>query len=238
MEMTTYNTKTFWPSFELDMSAAKTSVAIYSPFVSVRRLERLTPILRSLAERQTLVCVFLQSLQSRSGKEVIEERRNLVEKLRSLKVHVNSIPRMHEKVAILDDTILWEGSLNILSQNDSSERMRRIVDLEEVIKAKQEMVVCSICRKLIDRRLASNVESLLRQLVAMRRKTKLTQRDLAQLCELSQARISQIERGATNVTLETYCNLAEQLTCRLLLVPTNTAPFVVRVIEENPSGEG
>lgn len=32
----------------------------------------------------------------------------------------------HRKVAILDRSILYEGSLNILSQNDSSEVMRRI----------------------------------------------------------------------------------------------------------------
>jgi hypothetical protein len=32
----------------------------------------------------------------------------------------------HRKVAIIDDDVLWEGSLNILSQNDSCEFMRRM----------------------------------------------------------------------------------------------------------------
>lgn len=32
----------------------------------------------------------------------------------------------HRKLAIIDDNVLWEGSLNILSQNDSCEVMRRI----------------------------------------------------------------------------------------------------------------
>ena len=32
----------------------------------------------------------------------------------------------HRKLAILDRTILWEGSLNILSQTKSREMMRRI----------------------------------------------------------------------------------------------------------------
>jgi hypothetical protein len=32
----------------------------------------------------------------------------------------------HRKLAILDRRVLWEGSLNILSQNDSCEIMRRI----------------------------------------------------------------------------------------------------------------
>lgn len=32
----------------------------------------------------------------------------------------------HRKLAILDRTITWEGSLNILSQNNSCEMMRKI----------------------------------------------------------------------------------------------------------------
>ena len=32
----------------------------------------------------------------------------------------------HRKLAIIDNDILWEGSLNIISQNDSCEVMRRI----------------------------------------------------------------------------------------------------------------
>lgn len=32
----------------------------------------------------------------------------------------------HRRLAIIDKGILWEGSLNILSQNDSCELMRRI----------------------------------------------------------------------------------------------------------------
>ncbi len=36
----------------------------------------------------------------------------------------------HRKLAILDRKILWEGSLNILSQNHSREIMRRIESKE------------------------------------------------------------------------------------------------------------
>jgi hypothetical protein len=34
--------------------------------------------------------------------------------------------RHHRKLAIIDSEILWEGSLNILSQNDSCKIIRRI----------------------------------------------------------------------------------------------------------------
>ncbi|HMT19521.1 MAG TPA: hypothetical protein PKD15_05805, partial [Candidatus Saccharibacteria bacterium] len=36
----------------------------------------------------------------------------------------------HRKLAMIDDYILWEGSLNMLSQNGSKEVMRRSVSKE------------------------------------------------------------------------------------------------------------
>jgi phosphatidylserine/phosphatidylglycerophosphate/cardiolipin synthase-like enzyme len=40
----------------------------------------------------------------------------------------------HRKIAVMDKRVLWEGSLNILSQNNSAEIMRRI---ESTTLAKQ-----------------------------------------------------------------------------------------------------
>lgn len=40
----------------------------------------------------------------------------------------------HRKLAILDRKILWEGSLNILSQTHSREIMRRIEDEETTLQ--------------------------------------------------------------------------------------------------------
>lgn len=44
---------------------------------------------------------------------------------------------MHQKVAIIDGTIAWEGSLNILSHKDTEEQMRRFEGqstVEEIIR--------------------------------------------------------------------------------------------------------
>ena len=43
---------------------------------------------------------------------------------------------MHHKIAIIDDSIAWEGSLNILSHWGSGEHMRRFGDegvVEEIL---------------------------------------------------------------------------------------------------------
>jgi hypothetical protein len=46
--------------------------------------------------------------------------------LQEMEVTVLMTVGHHRKLAIIDDDIVWEGSLNILSQNDSCEFMRRI----------------------------------------------------------------------------------------------------------------
>jgi len=54
----------------------------------------------------------------------------LLDGLRSLGVTVVPRPRMHEKVAFIDQTITWQGPLNILSHGPSTELMFRYVSAD------------------------------------------------------------------------------------------------------------
>ena len=60
----------------------------------------------------------------------------VIGQLRSIGAHVVEYPSMHQKVAIIDNSIAWEGSLNILSHRDTGEQMRRFEGtsaIEEII---------------------------------------------------------------------------------------------------------
>jgi hypothetical protein len=50
--------------------------------------------------------------------------------MQSIGVDVYMTVGHHRKLAVIDKSILWEGSLNILSQHDSCEVMRRIANDE------------------------------------------------------------------------------------------------------------
>jgi hypothetical protein len=63
-----------------------------------------------------------------------DEAYQAVSALQELGVTVLYTTSLHRKIAIFDDSILWEGSLNILSQGNSAEVMRRI---ESNVLAKQ-----------------------------------------------------------------------------------------------------
>ncbi len=115
----------FYGVFVKDLSKAKREVIIESPFISLRRLNYLIPIFRQLIRRGVRVIVNTKPLEEQDasyGRQAEECIALLVE----LGVEVLATGGHHRKLAIIDRQILYEGSLNILSQNDSCEIMRRI----------------------------------------------------------------------------------------------------------------
>ena len=95
-----------------------------------------------LFDQDSFYKAFLKDLGKCQHEVIIESpfitRRRLetllptIQKLKSRKVRViiNTRSPLDRKLAIIDRQILWEGSLNILSQNDSCEVMRRITSTQ------------------------------------------------------------------------------------------------------------
>ena len=124
-----YDDKTFYRAFAHDLNRCSMSVIIESPFISERRMRKLYPLFRKAARRG--VSFILNTRNPREHEvQMQNEAYNAVRALQDLGVLVLYTTRLHRKIAMLDDQILWEGSLNILSQGDSSEVMRRIESKE------------------------------------------------------------------------------------------------------------
>ena len=83
-----------------------------------------------------LAIINFKAYQSSSGK-MKEEAEYIIKKFRSIGIKVIEKSKMHEKIALIDNAIAWEGSLNILSHRDTGEHMRRLEGtstVEEIIK--------------------------------------------------------------------------------------------------------
>ena len=120
-----YDEKTFYRKFINDFFAAKKEVIIYSPFVSKFRTDYYKRIIGKLRDRNVDVFIFTRP---------VEEYDNILQA--QIKVALKKFEEMgvcvyypgkyiHQKAAIIDREILWEGSLNILSHRGSNEMMRR-----------------------------------------------------------------------------------------------------------------
>ena len=120
-----YNQDSFYNTFIKDLKKTKTRVIIESPFITMRRVNQLVPILEKLIRRGVLVIINTKPFGDHNLL-LYDQVINAVGKMQDIGIEIYMTVGHHRKLAIIDDSILWEGSLNILSQNDSCEIMRRI----------------------------------------------------------------------------------------------------------------
>jgi hypothetical protein len=130
-----YDEKTFYPAFIKDLNNCGSELIIECPFITRRRLQYLLPTLKMLKDRKVRIVI-----NTKDSLELDKERRDeayrTVASLQHKGIQVIYTHGHHRKLAIVDGKTLWEGSLNILSQNDSCEVMRRT----EPIKLAREMM--------------------------------------------------------------------------------------------------
>lgn len=116
---------TFYPAFLKDITLARESIVIFSPFATAHGASRWVDPLRAALARGVRVRILTRPPVEPGG-GTTEEVSELVDSLRALGVAVDLRSRMHEKIAIVDARVLWHGSLNILSHRDTHESMLRI----------------------------------------------------------------------------------------------------------------
>jgi len=125
----------FLVRFGRDLASAARQVIILSPFLSNNRAFHYYPVFMSLTSRNVKVDVYSkpQKEQPESLRQHFWEVQNGLERAG---VSLHTRPGMHEKIAFVDNHVLWHGSLNILSHNDTRESMLRFESsalIEEVL---------------------------------------------------------------------------------------------------------
>jgi phosphatidylserine/phosphatidylglycerophosphate/cardiolipin synthase-like enzyme len=128
-----YDNQAFYPALERDLLSCKQNVLIESPFLTTRRLNTLRPVLRKLVSRGVRIVVNTRDPHEHEG-ILLYEAQQSVAILQGMGVEVLYTGNHHRKLVICDRTILWEGSLNVLSQNTSCEVMRRIASQELAVQ--------------------------------------------------------------------------------------------------------
>jgi phosphatidylserine/phosphatidylglycerophosphate/cardiolipin synthase-like enzyme len=121
-----HDEKTFYQAFIRDLEHCQHEVIIESPFITSERMKTLWPTLRKLQNRG--VKIFIVTRDPKEHSEGYENQsESEIEKLEAVGIQVLLCTgNHHRKLAIIDRKILWEGSLNILSQIHSREFMRRL----------------------------------------------------------------------------------------------------------------
>ena len=115
----------FYKRFISDLLSAEKEVIIDSPYMTTSRVADLSKYFEQLRHKGVEIYVLTRIPKEHDGKMryYAEEE---IKRLTGMGIKVLPfIGKIHRKIAIIDRKVLWEGSLNILSQSDSREIMRR-----------------------------------------------------------------------------------------------------------------
>jgi transcriptional regulator with XRE-family HTH domain len=243
---TSYSEATMWEPFLADIDSASFHVLIHVPFIALNRMQFFWHRFEQLRARGVAICIFLREPELWEGRnaQVDQGFDALVNKLREIGVHVTPRKLIHEKLAVIDGRVLWDGSLNYLSHRNTKERANRFASRAVVREAMKlhDMNSCDQCRD--NRNLScsqSTAEALLTGLSLHRRLAGVSQRDFAKSRKTSQSWISRVESGKhESVSVSTLCEYSSALGVRPVLIPDELMPAVAQMLETyintTPSG--
>ena len=117
---------TFYQKFLTDLEGCTNEIIIESPYITTERMRTFDRLFKKLLQKGVKIYIFTRD--PREHDEYMEpQSEDAITWCEQEGIQVLlCIGNHHRKLAILDRKILWEGSLNILSQTFSREIMRRI----------------------------------------------------------------------------------------------------------------
>lgn len=128
---TLLNEETFYPAFMKDLNNCGSELIIESPFITSRRLGQLMPVLLKLKQCKVRIVINTRDPHEHGEERRRDEAHRAIAKLQRAGIHVLYTGGHHRKLVVVDRSILYEGSLNVLSQNNSCEIMRRIESVSQ-----------------------------------------------------------------------------------------------------------
>jgi superfamily II DNA or RNA helicase len=115
----------FLPVFNQDINAAKKEILIVSPFVRKMRTLQMTKHLKLALEKNARILVVTRPKEDFKPKDhaIIQRTLNLLTDCGANVVFKSNI---HQKFAVMDQKVVWYGSINLLSYGSAQESIMRI----------------------------------------------------------------------------------------------------------------
>jgi superfamily II DNA or RNA helicase len=120
-----YNRDSFLPVFINDILAVEKELLIVSPFIGKRRAMQMIQHLKAAVSNNVRVIVVTRPAEKDkpSDRNVLGE---ILDLLKENRIRVVLKPNIHQKFAIMDQKVVWYGSINYLSFGAAEESVMRI----------------------------------------------------------------------------------------------------------------
>lgn len=132
------NQHEFYRALEFDIRRARTSIEIVSPYVSRSRSESIWPQLLNARRRGVSLTIYMKPVEEQ-GANLQDAAIELIRKGQKEDIRIIEVPLIHQKVALIDNRICWEGSLNMLSHKNTDELMRRLDGTQTVLQVRKKL---------------------------------------------------------------------------------------------------
>ena len=121
-----YDQTTFQERFLQDITQARESVVIVSPYVTVKRVRWIEAALQQCNQRNVKATVITRTPESFPSSSSRKAAEMAIGMLHELQVEVVCREGIHQKYAIMDGSVVWYGSINLLSFSKSQESIMRL----------------------------------------------------------------------------------------------------------------
>lgn len=121
-----FNEIDFWCAFNIDLRHCRRSVVLLSPFADAKGGRLVLERLAALVEKGIAVTIYTRPPESSFNVSAKVQVERMLNEFSARGIRIIFVDKMHQKVALIDERICWEGSLNILSHKESLEQMRRL----------------------------------------------------------------------------------------------------------------
>ncbi len=119
-----FDNTNFLPVYQNDLMTCAREAVIVSPFITRKRASRMLPDIAALAKRSSVVVVTRPTSTYRDNdRGAVEEA---CHSLQDAGVRLIFRANIHQKFAVIDQKIVWYGSINLLSYGSAQESIMRL----------------------------------------------------------------------------------------------------------------
>lgn len=127
-DMNTYETV-----YEKDLMEANKEIVLSSPGLNQSKVNAFIKLVKQRQESGVKITIVTLDPEG-YPEEKIEDTRQLVHLLRDNAINVHLKEYMHEHFAIIDDEIIWYGSMNLLSRAKADDNLMRVKSREAAVE--------------------------------------------------------------------------------------------------------
>lgn len=124
-----YDHESYGAIYEKDLLEANNNIIISSPGINEKKVKCIIELIRERQESGVSITVITLKPESYPESRV-EKTRQLIEQLIEVGIKVRQEPIMHEHYAIIDEEIVWYGSMNLLTGEKEDDNLMRVVSKE------------------------------------------------------------------------------------------------------------